>query len=373
MIKAVIIGCAHMHVNEVALYIHEESEMSLEAFADLKAETSELTQTRYTRAWNIENVRSSYCGNYYDDYKDMLDKIKPEIAFILCETYKKPEVVEECAKRGVNVSIEKPLAVSLSEAMKIKRLVNMYNIEAVVNWPLTWRPHLHKMKNAVDEGLIGNLIKVNFLIGNTGPVGKGAIHRGVAGAAEEMTDLQKSKMWWYQDKCGGGAVLDFCCYGCMLSNWIIRGNAKSVTAVGVNVATDFADICDNGIAIVKYPGAVAVLEGTWTTPSRAIPSGPVLYGDTGVIYCEREENEVRVKAFDIYGKDISVPETEVPKHLKNIAAEYVYHKRTGERVHETLSFDFNMSTMAILDAAVRSVGSHKEEIVGDVVWRRQLL
>ena len=56
MIKAVIIGCAHMHVNEVALYIHEEPAMQLAAFSDPEPAVLELTKTRYTRGWNIENV-----------------------------------------------------------------------------------------------------------------------------------------------------------------------------------------------------------------------------------------------------------------------------------------------------------------------------
>ena len=43
----------------------------------------------------------------------MLDEVKPDIAFILCETCKKPEIVAECAKRKVNVSIEKPMALTL--------------------------------------------------------------------------------------------------------------------------------------------------------------------------------------------------------------------------------------------------------------------
>jgi len=369
MIKAVIIGFAHMHVNEVALYISEEESMSLAACADVKPEIEELTKTRYTRGWNIENIRENYCSNIYDDYIKMLDEVKPDIAFILTETSKKPEIVLECAKRGVNVSIEKPVAVSLEEALMIKRVVDMYKIEAIVNWPLTWRPYLHRMKAALDSGLIGDLIKIRFLIGNTGPVGRGAMHRGVTEAAEEMTDLEKSRMWWYQKECGGGALLDFCCYGCMYSNWITKGDARTVMAVGGNLATGFADIYDNGVALVKYDSVLAVLEGTWTTPSYAIPAGPTLFGKDGVISCVRENDEIKVEARDIYGNILEVPEFDYPKHLKNIATEYAHHIKTGESVHETLSFDFNIKTMAILDAAVRSSESKKEEAVGNVIWQ----
>ena len=48
MIKAVIIGFAHMHVNEVALYIKNERDIDLVACADTKAEIKELTKNCVT-------------------------------------------------------------------------------------------------------------------------------------------------------------------------------------------------------------------------------------------------------------------------------------------------------------------------------------
>ena len=350
MIKAVIIGFAHMHVNEVALYLKNESDIQLVACADIKPEIKELTKTRYTRKWNIENVRDNYCANIYEDYVEMLDREKPEIAFILTETCKKTEVVRECAARGISVSIEKPMAMTFDEAEKIYSLVKENGIFAMVNWPLTWRPYLHTMKNALDMGVIGDLVKIRFLIGNTGPVGKGAIHRGVSEAAEEMTDEQKSKMWWYNKGCGGGALLDFLCYGCMFSSWMTEKNADSVIASAGNYATGFADIYDNAAAIVKYDTSMAVLEGTWTTPSRAIPAGPVLYGKDGVLFCEKENGVPLVRACDIYGNDIEVPNTDYPCFMQNVATQYAHFRKTGENVHKTLSLEFNMQVMKLLDS-----------------------
>ena len=136
MINAVIIGFAHMHVNEIAQYISETDGFNLVGFADVPIEEKENTEARYTRAWNIKNNSEKFGLTPYVDYKEMLDELKPDFAFILCDNKSKPEIVEECAKRGINVSIEKPMAVSLDEALKIKATVEKYNIEAVVNWPV---------------------------------------------------------------------------------------------------------------------------------------------------------------------------------------------------------------------------------------------
>ena len=151
MIKAVIIGFSHMHVNEVALYISEQPNMELVAVAEVKSDVEDIPELRYTPLWNLKNVKENYCANVYDDYKKMLDEVKADIAFILTENAQKPEVVEECAKRGVNVSVEKPVAVNYEEAKKIKASVDKYGVEAVVNWPVVWRPYIHKMKKAIEE------------------------------------------------------------------------------------------------------------------------------------------------------------------------------------------------------------------------------
>ena len=62
-IKAVIIGFAHMHVNEVALYISEQPEFELAGAADVKSGTEEIPDLRYTAKWNLENVSKNYCEN----------------------------------------------------------------------------------------------------------------------------------------------------------------------------------------------------------------------------------------------------------------------------------------------------------------------
>lgn len=372
MIRAVIIGFAHMHVNEVALYIHQEPEMQLVACADIPAEIPEIQNTRYTRGWNQENIRANFCQTIYEDYRRMLDECRPDIAFLLCETYRKHEVVAECAKRGIAVSIEKPIEVSFDEAKKIQQSVENSGIEAVVNWPLTWRPYLHQMKAALDSGLIGDLLKIRFLIGNTGPVGRGAMHRGVSEKAEAMSDEAKSRMWWYRKACGGGALLDFICYGCMFSVWMMGKQADAVSTVAVNGTTKFADIYDNAGALLRFGDKLAVLEGTWATPSRAIPAGPTLFGSEGVLWCEKDaeaKGGVAVHACDIYGNDLAVPAFSLPDYRINIAAEYAHHKKTGDSMHESLTFPFNMRVMATLDAAVRSAESGKSEIPADTTGK----
>ncbi len=365
-IKAVIIGFSHMHVNEVALYISEQPMFELVGAADVKSTVEDIPPLRYTPKWNLANVRDNYCNNIYDDYKAMLDELKPDMAFILSENVQKPEIVEECAKRGVNVCIEKPIAVSLDEAKKIKESVDKYKINAVVNWPVVWREYVHRMKNALDMKLVGEPVKLRYINGHTGPLGKGAKHRGVTENAEEMTDDERSKTWWHKLANGGGVFLDISCYGCLFSKWLLGDGEESAVSYGANLNTPFGDTEDNFAAIIKYTDKMSVIEGTWTTPRAVIPSGPMVVCTEGVVMCTGgAENAPDVKAFDIYGNEIEIPQIEFTDKYKNMPEHYANHITKGEPIHDMLTLDTNMEVMAIMDAVIKSSKSGKEEKIGE--------
>lgn len=366
MIRTVIIGFAHMHVNEIALYIHEQPDTCLAAIADVKCTPDEIPNYRYTQGWNLENVKQNYCSNVYEDYKEMLDLVKPDMAYILCENCKKAEIVEECARRGINVSIEKPVADTLEGAKKIQACVKKYGIEAVVNWPVFWKPYILKMEKALEEKIVGEPLTLRYLNGHTGPLGKGARHRGVSADAEEMSDEVRSKTWWHNLKYGGGVFLDICCYGCLFTRWFLGKGAKSVLSYGANLNTPYGDTEDNCAAIIKYDDRMSVVEGTWTTPRAVIPSGPMAVCTDGVIMCTggAEANQ-DVKIYDIYGKEVSVPEVEFGDEFRNMPWMYAHHVKTGEPVPKILGLDQNVEIMAILDAAINSSRNGKEEKICD--------
>ena len=367
MIKAVIIGFSHMHVNEVAQYIKNQPDFELIGAADVKSDVKDIPPLRYTPEWNLMNVKENYCSVIYDDYKGMLDELKPDMAFILSENCQKVEIVRECAMRGVNVCIEKPVATTLEEAKEIQNYVNEYKINAVVNWPVAWRTYLYKMKAVLDSGVIGSPIKLRYINGHTGPLGKGAKHRGVSANAEEMTDEQRSCTWWHKESHGGGGFLDIACYGCYFAKWLMGDGEESVIAHGENLNTPFGDTDDNFAAIVKYnENKMSVIEGTWTTPRAVIPSGPMVICTEGVVMCTGgAENAPDVKAYDIFGNEVEVPEMDLGDKFKDMPSHYAHCIKNKEEVFEMLTLDKNVEVMAILDAAIKSRKSGKEEKIGE--------
>lgn len=365
MIKAVIIGFSHMHVNEVALYLKENPSFSLVGISDVQSSVESIPALRYTPLWNMQNVKDNYCDVFYQDYKVMLDELKPDIAFVLTENCQKVEVAYECARRGVNLCIEKPIAVSLKEAKKIQKYAKEYGVSVVVNWPVLWRPYVHKMKAILDSGIVGKPLKLRYINGHTGPLGKGAKHRGVTERAEDLTDEQRGKTWWHKQAHGGGVFLDICCYGCLFTRWFMDIKDGKAIASGENLNTFFGDTDDNFGAVIKSNGTMSVIEGTWTTPRVVIPSGPMVICENGVVVCTGgAESSPDVKAYDIYGEEIKDIDFTLGKEYTNMTWHYVNHVENGAPIHSMLTLESNIETMAILDAVIKSAKCGKETKIG---------
>ncbi|MBR0144689.1 MAG: Gfo/Idh/MocA family oxidoreductase [Clostridia bacterium] len=356
--RACIIGFAHMHVNEIASYITSAPGFVLAGFADLPPAVPEKTRARYTRAWNLENVRRLTGIAPDADYRAMLDRLKPDLAFILTENDRKAEVVKECAERGVGVVIEKPMALNLEEAESIRTVTAKNGVEAMVNWPVIWRPYVHRELAALESGVMGRLQKVYYINGHTGPLGKGARHRGVEAAAEEMTDEERASTWWYREGTGGGAFLDIGCYGFFYNTWARPAEDRplEVRAFAGNYGTPFMPgaVPDNMAAVIAYRDSYGVIEGTWTMPQRFLPTGPVFCCADGVIYTTPEKD---VKAMSLTGEEVELPLLPEPAHIANLPDHYAYAGRNGLPLLRPVTLEFNLRVAALLDAAERSAAS----------------
>lgn len=145
--KVVIVGFAHVHINDVAKHFYEHPRIDLCGAADVPPHMPEMKPGAiYTREWNIDYCCKNYNIPKFDDWKQMLDEVKPDLCVVNSENCYHVQITEECAKRGIGVSIEKPMATTMSDAMKMYRIVKKYGTFYMVNWPITWNPGLQTVK-----------------------------------------------------------------------------------------------------------------------------------------------------------------------------------------------------------------------------------
>ena len=370
--KVVIIGFCHMHVNGVAEYFHNCPGTEIVAAADTEPVMPELNpDAMFARNWNKKHCQEAFKINkIYDNYIEMLDAEKPDLAVVTGENALHPEVVEECAKRGIDCNIEKPMAMSLQDGLRMWRAAESYGIDLIINWPVTFRPSINALKKLYEEGKIGKLIKFKDRTGSGGPLGAGSKHPGIEDKGTGITEPEKASTWWHQRTTGGGAMIDFCAYGGMLSTWYSGQSAVSVGAVRGNYTVQLGNADDEATIIARFPTFSAVIEGTWTSRNHCDPTGPILYGEKGVLWTQENGPHGYAPREDVVfftGNDEieEIPVAPLPEYMKDIAHHYVHHKETGAPLHETLLPKFNLKGLAIIDAGIRSADTGNMVLVND--------
>jgi glucose-fructose oxidoreductase len=364
-----VIGFAHMHINNVLALFAKHPRVTLVAGADTPPARPELRKGPYTRAWNLEHaLRDLGLPKAYGSYQEMLEKEQLDIAICTSENAQHPAVVDACAMAGVHVCVEKPMARSMSDALAMVRSVQAAGTKMLVNWPMTWNPAARKAKELVDAGAIGRVLEVKARLGHTGPLGAGAKHEGVADEAAPLSATELGAVWWHLEAAGGGAMRDFCCYGCMVARWLIGEPAVAAVGMRANLNSPFGDTDDNGAMIVRFRSAMGLFEGTWTTWSHGVGGGPIIYGTDGTLVVETHDGRPVVRE-EKGGKTTIHEANPLPEGRQDIAQEWVHHLDTGEPPHPTLDIPLNLDAMAMLDAGVRSADTGKLEPVNNVHWQ----
>jgi predicted dehydrogenase len=365
-----IIGFAHMHVNNLAGLFAQHPQVAWVACADTRPANPEIRTAPYTRDWNREQIVSKFgVPKTYDDYQAMLKSEPFDIVIVCSENARHAEVVEACAAAGAHVVVEKPMAGTLADGLRMARAAEAAGTLVVVNWPTTWSPVIRKAKELLDGGAIGRVLEVKWRAGHTGPLGPQAKHPGVSETADIMTGPERAATWWHQAAPGGGALIDYCCYGAKMARWYIGEPAAAALGMQANLDSTWGDADDNAVILVRFPGALALLEGSWTTLDHGVSPGPIVYGVTGTLVVETKTDPPIVRIERGRGQSEVFEAEPLPQGRHDIAHELIHHLETGEPLHPTLQLAFNLDAQAILDAGLRSAASQKLELVNNATWQ----
>jgi len=178
------------------------------------------------------------------------------------------KVIETAARYGVSVMVEKPLTISLDDALAIRRIARQSHIHILVNYETTWYP---SNKAAYDEVESGHL----------GPIRRVVVHDGHQGPAE--IGVPPEFLDWLTDPArnGAGALYDFGCYGADLATWLMHGESPLTVSAVVNhdKPSRYPSVDDDATVILAYPRAQAVLQASWNWPFSR--KDMEVYGATG--------------------------------------------------------------------------------------------
>ena len=285
---------------------------------------------------------------FYTDLEEMLKKTRPQAVLAYTNTYDHRRVVEICARYGVSVMMEKPLAVSAEDGRAIENAAREGKIQVLVNYETTWYRSNQAAYDLVHENALGEIRKIVVHMGHSGP-------KEIGVGPEFLAWLTDPKLN------GGGALFDFGCYGADLATWLMEGHRPdSVTAVTQRIKPDvYPRVDDEATIVLTYPRAQVIVQASWNWPVSR--KDMEVYGQKGyAITVGRDQVRVRLPEKEekvIEAKPLAASNDDSISYLRAVLLE-------GMKPEGLSSLETNVIVTEILDAARRSAATGKTISLG---------
>jgi len=334
-IKIGVIGLTHTHVHWI-LGRPDQGDIEIVAIVEPNRDLAQRYANQHGYSMDI----------VYNTVDEMLAITRPEAVTAFGTIYDHLEIVETFAPLGIHVMVEKPLAVNLDHALKMKKLADQFRIHLLTNYETTWYATTHKTYDMIERGIIGDLNKIVIHSGHKGPIEIG---------------INKEFLEWLTDPIlnGSGALTDFGCYGANLITWLKKGEKpESVFTITQTLKPDlYPKVDDEATIILKYPDMQGIIQASWNWPISR--KDMEIYGKTGYIYNDnRSEMRFRVNENQLEQKE-KLEERSPPFNDPFAFLSSLIRKEISLPLFDLSSLENNMIVMEILEAAKESAKTGK--------------
>jgi len=253
-----LIGCGRISTNHIKAALNNKLEIV--GVCDLLQEHMQQLLIKHDLENNIQIKK-------YTNYHELIEREKPELVSIATESGKHAEIALFCIRSGIHVIIEKPIAMSLSDADLIIQEAERYNVKVSACHQNRFNTAVQKMRQALENGRFGK-------------ISHGSIHV----RWNRNYNYYKQAEWrgtWEQD---GGALMNQCIHGIDLLRWMMGDEIDEVYGVTKRQFHHYLETEDVGMAVVKFKnGAIATIEGTVNVYPKNLEETLYLFGEKGTV------------------------------------------------------------------------------------------
>lgn len=254
--KYALIGCGRISANHIKAALANGLEIA--SVCDIVPEHMQEVLAKH-------NLQDDKKIKRYTDYKTMLTENKVDLVSIATESGIHAEIALFCIDKGINVIIEKPMAMSMADAEKIIAESKKKNVKVSACHQNRFNIAVQEMRNALDKGRFGKL-------------SHGSIHV----RWNRNSNYYTQAPWrgtWAQD---GGALMNQCIHGIDLLRWMMADEIDEVYGVTKQRFHDYLECEDIGMAVVRFKnGAVGTVEGTTNVYPKNLEETLYLFGENG--------------------------------------------------------------------------------------------
>lgn len=255
-LKYAIIGCGRISSNHIAAAI--ENNLNIVSLCDI--DESKMDKT-------IQEFKLPSNTRKYLNYLEMLEKEDLDLIAICTESGKHGKIAIDCIDSGVNLIIEKPIALSLEEADLIIEKSYSRNIKVCACHQNRFNKSIQKIREALDSNRFGRLMYGTAHI---------RWNRG-----KNYYNHAPWRGTWEQD---GGALMNQCIHNIDLLRWMMGSKVTEVIGMTDNLTHAYIETEDLGIALVKFEnGSYGVIEGTTNIYPKNLEETLYIFGERGTV------------------------------------------------------------------------------------------
>ena len=284
----------------------------------------------------------------YDTFDELLADPEVEAVDLCTPNALHAPMAIAAARAGKHVLVEKPMALTLTEADAMIGAARESGVLLMVAHNLRYVPVYEQIKRIVAEGVIGRPFSARGSFMHAGP--------------DEFWGAD-SEWFWDAAQAGGGSLFDMGIHMIDLLRWFIGRPVTEVTAMTARVfkPTPFDD---NAMVTMRFEGDVlAAMQSSWS--ARPFPDRHVLiHGELGHVHMGRSTAEPLVVNLKGEDGDRVIP-WEIPKRDApyNPFVEFIRCIRTGDTPRT--SAEEGRATLAVTLAAYESAQTRQVVRVGE--------
>lgn len=337
--KYALIGCGRIAVNHVISVVNNNLEFV--AACDIVPENIDVLfdKTEYKDRDSVAR---------YTDYKLMIDE-HPELELIAIATSSgvHAEIALYCIDHGINLIIEKPIAMNMADADEIVRRSAEKGVKVCACHQNRFNPAVQSARKALESGRFGKLS-----------------HGSINVRWNRNSNYYEQASWrgtWADD---GGCLMNQCIHGIDLLRWMFGDEVEYVYGVTRRQQHPYLEVEDVGMAVVQFKnGAIATVEGTTNVYPKNLEETLYIFGEKGTVKIggtstnnidvwnfsdETEDDEskkgLKEQTSNVYGNGHSVLYADVIDAINNNRKPYIDAVAGRNAVEMILSIYKSMKT-----------------------------
>jgi predicted dehydrogenase len=256
--RIALIGCGRISPFHIQGFIDNRDKIELAALCDPALSRTGERLLEYNKHIPDTNI---LC---FADYREMLDKVKPDIVTVATESGKHPEIAINCIKAGCHVICEKPMALSTADADSMIGTAKEYGKKLAVSFQNRFNAPIVKLRAALEAGRFGRIL-----------------HGMIQIRWNRNESYYAEAPWrgtWAQD---GGTLMNQCTHGIDLLQWMLGEEPVRVQAQIQRFQRPI-EAEDFGAAIIEFRnGAVGLVEGSANVYPQNLNETLSIFGEKG--------------------------------------------------------------------------------------------